>query len=43
MWRDPLGELIEELERVVPSKAPKRGFDPADFQRRRRSSMRSRM
>ena len=23
MWRDPLDELIEELERIVPAKAAK--------------------
>jgi hypothetical protein len=32
MWRDPLDELIEELERIVPAKAAKPAFDPADFQ-----------
>ena len=29
MWRDPLDELIADLERIVPAKAPPRSrFDP---------------
>jgi len=32
MMRDPLDELIEDLERLIPAKAPKPAFDPADFQ-----------
>ena len=32
MWRDPLDELIEELERIVPAKAAKPAFDPMEFQ-----------
>ena len=34
MWRDPLDELIDELERIVPEQAPPKpkGFDPVAFQ-----------
>ena len=32
MYRDPLDELIEDLERMIPAKAAKPAFDPADFQ-----------
>ena len=33
MWRDPLDELIEDLERIVPETAPPcQGFDPVAFQ-----------
>jgi hypothetical protein len=28
MWRDPLDELIADLERIVPATAPRTGFDP---------------
>ena len=30
--RDPLDELIEELERLIPTKPPKLAFDPMGFQ-----------
>ena len=32
MYRDPLDELIEDLERIVPAKAPKPAFDAMEFQ-----------
>jgi len=28
MWRDPLDELIADLERIVPATTPRTGFDP---------------
>ena len=28
MWRDPLDELIADLDRMILATAPKRGFDP---------------
>jgi len=28
MWRDPLDELIADLERIVPAKTRTSGFDP---------------
>ena len=31
--RDPLDELIEELERLIPAKAAKPAFDTMEFQR----------